>query len=559
LFRSVYLYGHLLTIAFSLLMALAFVLMARRLGGRRDLWNAVIFFGTACGGAIEMAQAGRPTVLGAELLIAFYAGIYLLVTVGFHDQFADEVLPASRRALYRRGVALYAGFCVVLVIALFAGLVDRGTHALEVWGATSMVVAVPLPVVAVMALVPLGNVALCGEMLLRDGPRRRERAVVAVPMLVAPLIGVWELSLSAGLWLDRLPVGGYFAAFLGIQGMYILIARLEQADDRSREHDSFAGYRLDRRLGAGGMAEVFLAHKAGPDPIGVQKQVAVKRLHADFALDPRFVQMFVEEARLVARLRHANIVALHDVGLEDGQLYLAMELVDGASLARIARLSEVDGRGLPAAVVAEIGIQVADALAHAHGLRDEAGKPLDIVHRDVSPQNILVDRTGMVKLADFGIARTSERMSQTATGVLKGKLPYVAPEQIRAEPYDHRVDLYALGVVLFELATGRPPFVAPSDAALIFQIVEGRPAFHLLDGVAAPLAEAIKGALTASADERIDSATALRGRLVALRDELAARRELGRLAEQAGLRSATGGQASTSVATILELPATRRG
>jgi serine/threonine-protein kinase len=184
---------------------------------------------------------------------------------------------------------------------------------------------------------------------------------------------------------------------------------------------------------------------------------------------------------------------------------------------------------------------------------------MEIVHRDVSPQNILVDRSGVVKLADFGIARTTERLSQTATGVLKGKLPYVAPEQIRAEPYDHRVDLYALGVVLFELATGKPPFAAPSDAALIFQIVEGKPAMHLLDAVAAPLADAIRRCMAQDPAARMPDARALHAALAPLRDELQARRELGRLAQEATRVLAEVPIEATLAETIVDLPSRKRG
>ena len=418
---------------------------------------------------------------------------------------------------------------------LLAGRADDGLRSLELWGARSGLPAISVAAAAAFMLVPLGNLALTAEMLLRDGPRRGERLVLAMPLTIAPLVSLHELTMAAGVGPGRIPIGGYVAAFLGVVGVMILVARLEEAAVQRRQAEQFAGYQLEDRLGAGGMAEVFRARRSTGAAIelGVQKEVAIKRMHAGFSSDPRFVEMFVEEARLVARLHHPNIITLHDVGVDRGQLYLAMELVDGVSLSKINRALARRGERMPVRVAAEIGIQVADALAHAHGLTDEAGRPLELVHRDVSPQNILIDRSGVVKLADFGIARTAERVSHTATGVFKGKVPYVAPEQIKAEPYDHRADLYALGVVLFELATGRTPFDGPSEAAVIFQIVDGRAELGALEASDPVLAAAVRACLSPAPDRRPASAVAMRQSLLPLREEVAARRQLGELVAEA--------------------------
>ncbi len=553
-----YVYGHLVTIAFSVLMALAFAMMARRLYPR-DWGHALIFLATAAAGAAEMAQASTPTLLGGRLLFVAYAVMFATVTVVLHAEYAVDTLPPARRRFYRRAAVVYAAGCAVFAAAVLSGRADDGMRPLELWGAHSGMPAISPASAFVFMLVPLGNLGLTVEMLLRDGPRRRERVVLALPLAISPFVSFHELSLAAGIGPERIPFGGYVSAFLGVVGVMILVARLEEAAAQRRAADQFAGYQLEDRLGAGGMAEVFRARRStgAAVELGVQKEVAIKRMHAGFSSDPRFVEMFVEEARLVARLHHPNIITLHDVGVDRGQLYLAMELVDGVSLSKVNRALARRGARMPVRVAVEIGIQVADALAHAHGLTDEAGRPLELVHRDVSPQNILIDRGGVVKLADFGIARTAERVSHTATGVFKGKVPYVAPEQIKAEPYDHRADLYALGVVLFELATGRIPFDGPSEASVIFQIVEGRADLPLLDGCDAILASAVQSCLSPAPDGRPASAVAMRQALLPLREEVAARRQLGELVAEAR-QLVVDSSVTTSLDTVVDAITARR-
>ena len=554
MFRTFYTYGHLLTVAFSLLTVVTYLLATRRLGTpKRDLWNVGIYLSTGAVGITEMVLAAAPSLMGARIHLSMFAVVFVVVNLGFHYQYAGDALAPSRRLFYRRAILVHSVLCGVLVVLLCGGWLDRGLRSLELWGASSAMIATSVPVALLLLVVPLGNLLFCSETLLRAGPRQEERRLLALPMLFVPVLAAHELGIVAGVGPGQLPIGGYVAAFLGINGVVVLVLRLEQAMARQeRAGESFAGFQLERRIGAGGMAEVFRARKIGTaDHLGVDKVVAVKRLHADVASDERMAEMFVEEARLVARLRHPNIVALHDVGIEDGQLYLVMELVEGAPLYRVQRMLQSSDQELGAAAVAEVGIQIADALAYAHSLTDAAGRSLEIVHRDVSPQNILIDDTGVVKLVDFGIARTTERVSRTATGVLKGKVPYVAPEQIRAEPYDHRADIYALGVVLFELATGQLPFSAPSEAALIFKIVEGGPALHLLDRRPPRLVEVISRCLAPVADDRPASAAEVRRALLPMRDELVALRELQELAARASqLGPAT--SVPTSARTVVD-------
>jgi serine/threonine protein kinase len=214
-----------------------------------------------------------------------------------------------------------------------------------------------------------------------------------------------------------------------------------------------AEFEIIRRLGVGGMAEVFLAKKRGAE--GTYKLLVVKRILPSHVTSRRFKAMFAEEAQLATRLNHPNIVQVYefqDYG-EEGQL-LSMEYVEGPDLRKLARAARAQGRRIPPYVAACIIGEVAKGLHYAHERKDEAGKPMDIVHRDVSPQNVLLSYDGAVKIADFGIA--SANLFREEPGVLKGKTGYMSPEQARGEKVDRRTDIYSLGVVLHELLTGRP-------------------------------------------------------------------------------------------------------
>ncbi|MCA9668027.1 MAG: serine/threonine protein kinase, partial [Myxococcales bacterium] len=216
-------------------------------------------------------------------------------------------------------------------------------------------------------------------------------------------------------------------------------------------------YQLGPRLGVGGMAEVYRAQARGAD--GFARDVALKVLLPDCRDDPELVEMFIEEARLCAELDHPNIISVFDFGEADGERFMAMELVDGLDLAALLRWSRAQGGALPLGAAALVGVELCRALGYAH----QRG----LVHRDVSPQNVFVTHAGAVKLADFGIARGGARRSRTARGQIRGKLGYLAPEQVRSEPLDGRADLYALALVLFELVTGAPYLEGETDAALL--------------------------------------------------------------------------------------------
>jgi serine/threonine-protein kinase len=227
-------------------------------------------------------------------------------------------------------------------------------------------------------------------------------------------------------------------------------------------------YDLLRRIATGGMAEVYLARRAGPH--GFQKIVAVKRILPQYARDPDFVAMFVDEARVCARLAHPHIVQVFDFGEQDGELYMAMEYVDGTTGARLIRAASSEDEEIPLDVCLHIAVSLLRALEYAHSARDEDGKPLSLVHRDVSPGNVLIDSSGTVKLTDFGIARAAEIERRTDAGQLKGKLGYMSPEQVLGKELDARSDIFTLGIVLAEMLILRPLFSGGKELDVLLRI-----------------------------------------------------------------------------------------
>ncbi|WP_394848971.1 serine/threonine protein kinase [Pendulispora brunnea] len=227
-------------------------------------------------------------------------------------------------------------------------------------------------------------------------------------------------------------------------------------------------YELIERLATGGMAEVYLARRAGPR--GFQKLVAVKRILPQLARDPDFVAMFVDEARVCANLSHPNIVQVFDFGEQDEELYMAMEYVDGTTGARLIRAAAARGEELPLEVSLHVALSILRGLEYAHAARDRKGRPLNLVHRDVSPGNVLIDRSGAVKLTDFGIARASDFERRTDQGQLKGKLGYMSPEQVTGRELDARSDLFTVGIVLAELVTLRPLFSGGRELDVLLRI-----------------------------------------------------------------------------------------
>jgi hypothetical protein len=226
-------------------------------------------------------------------------------------------------------------------------------------------------------------------------------------------------------------------------------------------------YTLLRSLGAGGMAELFLARADGIQ--GFAKLVALKRILPHKATNERFVRMLLNEARLVAGLDHSNIAQVHDVGLEHGEYFFAMEYVHGQDLARVLRRAPLHKLHLENAL--HIAIGVCAGLHCAHIARDATGRPLDIVHRDVSPSNVLVSYQGAVKLVDFGVAKAATLVSETREGVIKGKYGYMSPEQCLGDPLDRRSDVFAVGILLWEMTLGRRLYAFKGELASLQRIV----------------------------------------------------------------------------------------
>src|SRR5882672_9702352 len=228
-------------------------------------------------------------------------------------------------------------------------------------------------------------------------------------------------------------------------------------------------YKIVRKVADGGMAEIFLATQLGHE--GFAKPVILKRIHTTIYADPQFRNMFIDEAHISMSLSHSNIVQILDLGVGQGRYFLVMEVVDGWDLGRVLHRATQAGTPLPRELGLYITAEVCRALAYAHGKVDvETGRPLGIVHRDVSPQNILLSEQGEVKLTDFGIAKAMNKREQTGTGVVKGKVSFMSPEQALGKPIDARSDLFSLGTVLYQLMTGVRPFEAPTDLEILLRV-----------------------------------------------------------------------------------------
>jgi serine/threonine-protein kinase len=228
-------------------------------------------------------------------------------------------------------------------------------------------------------------------------------------------------------------------------------------------------YTICEPIAAGGMAKVCFGRLTGP--AGFSRVVAVKSLHAELAVAPEVVAMLLDEARLVARIRHPNVVATLDVLSEDGDIFVVMEYVHGETLSSLVRAARRRDERVPVRIATAIMAGVLDGLHAAHELRAADGDSLGIVHRDVSPQNVLVGTDGLARVLDFGIAKARGRLQTTREGQVKGKLPYMAPEQVRGEAIDRRCDIFAAGAVLWEALTGERLFQAEDEGALLMQVL----------------------------------------------------------------------------------------
>jgi serine/threonine protein kinase len=298
----------------------------------------------------------------------------------------------------------------------------------------------------------------------------------------------------------------------------------------------FGKYRLLEPVAAGGMAEVWRAEAPGAE--GFVKEVALKLIRGDHDARGDFVRMFIQEARLASRLSHANIVQVFDFDQVEGRYYIAMELVRGHTLREVVERCREQAVRFGVARAVHVCWEVARALAYAHRL-EVGGEPVGLVHRDVSPQNVLVSFEGEVKLTDFGIARALGAAEATAPGVVKGKLAYMAPEQARGEPLDAAADVFAVGVMLWELCTGGRLFARDGDAATLGALLSSEPisppsAWNeavppALDAVVLAALERDPRRRTASAEELADALAAIRLQIAARHEDLDLRALMRRL------------------------------
>ncbi|WP_225413982.1 protein kinase domain-containing protein [Stigmatella hybrida] len=233
----------------------------------------------------------------------------------------------------------------------------------------------------------------------------------------------------------------------------------------------YGNYVLVRKLAEGGMAEIFLAKRLGAD--GFERNVVIKRMLSHLSNMPDFVDMFRDEARLAARLSHPNIIQIHELGFIEGCYYICMEYLAGEDFSTTLRQAGRKRQYTPIPIVLRVLVDAARGLHYAHEFTNELGQPLHIVHRDISPSNLYLTYQGQVKVLDFGIAKAESRLSQTRTGVVKGKYIYMAPEQARGDEVDRRSDVFSLGVSLYESLTNVRPFARENDLAILNALLKG--------------------------------------------------------------------------------------
>ena len=230
----------------------------------------------------------------------------------------------------------------------------------------------------------------------------------------------------------------------------------------------FGRYTLIERLGTGGMAEVFLAKTAGSK--GLERLVAIKRIHGHLAADRKFTDMFIDEANLAAKLTHANIAQIFDLGKVDEQYFIAMEYVHGRDLRALFRRHQAKRQIIPVAQACYMGLKMCEGLDYAHNRKDYSGQELGLVHRDVSLNNLILSFDGELKIIDFGVAKAVGRSTRTETGFVKGKIAYMSPEQLCRQPIDRRSDVFSCGIVLFEILCGQRLFSVPSLRELVQKV-----------------------------------------------------------------------------------------
>ncbi len=289
-------------------------------------------------------------------------------------------------------------------------------------------------------------------------------------------------------------------------------------------------YELMGEIASGGMATVYLARLLGMG--GFQRFVAMKRLHPHLASEKEFVEMFLDEARIAARIHHPNVVPILEVGASAVGYYLVMEYIEGDTLARLLARAASTGKKLPVSIALRVAIDMLSGLHAAHELHDDHNEPVNLVHRDVSPQNVLVGQDGIARITDFGVARAASRLTATRVGQLKGKIAYMAPEQAAgAEDLDRRADVFSAGIVIWEALAQKRLFKAENEAATLSRVItEPVPLlFQIAPQVSKEVSGVVMRALDRDPDKRFMTCAAFADALeaaAALKDKVASPREL---------------------------------
>ncbi|SET36741.1 serine/threonine protein kinase [Stigmatella erecta] len=270
--------------------------------------------------------------------------------------------------------------------------------------------------------------------------------------------------------------------------------------------ETFGRYEFLRKIASGGMGQVFLARQKGP--VGFQKLLVVKRLLPHLSEEEEFIQMFLDEARIAALLNHPNIAQIYELGEVDGIYFIAMEYVHGEAIAEVNKRAVQRKGHMPLELKCRVIADAAAGLDAAHHARSPSGRKLSLIHRDVSPQNVLVGFNGSVKIIDFGVAKAAGKLAQTVVGTIKGKHAYMSPEQARGEPLDHRSDVFGLGTVFYELLTQTRLFKRESELATLKAVVGAKvvPPSEVTPGIPKALDAVVLKALARNRDERFGTA-----------------------------------------------------
>ncbi|MBL8916804.1 MAG: serine/threonine protein kinase [Archangium sp.] len=436
--------------------------------------NALVVFPTT---ELEGHTALWPSRYGA-VLYAVLAGLLLLLV-----QFKPKT----------RGFAAFApAFLDVPLVGTIEYVQAQYTTAHGIGAASS--------VTMLLTFLLLSTIALSRRVIL-----------IVAPITLAFITAI--LSTGQVPWVVR---GNVIVATAGFAVLaLVLVAKIRRLVTASRQRDLLGKYVLGERLGAGGMAEVFRAVYC-PEG-GFERTVAVKRILPSWANVPELVALFRREAELGARLAHPNVVQVLDFGSDGDTYFLAMEFVDGISLGRLLKHLHREQKKIPVPALLWLTQELAAALEYIHTRRDANGAPLNLVHRDLNPPNILLSRVGEVKIADFGIARSADRPSLTQPGVMRGKLAYAAPEQAMDQPLDARTDLFALGITLYESATGQRLFGQQSETEMLRAVLENaaeNPAAARPE-LPAVFCEAVHALLQREPSKRLQSGGALEEKLAA--------------------------------------------